>query len=121
MSAEHCKCLERHSDCFNNGTCYICNACGKVYFKGAPDRPNRLAARLINEAILWPIHYRIAARLHLSGIHSDEIEVKHSDIPQPMLLSVVNALRELENGSIDHDAKKPGVRSLAALSESEEV
>ena len=121
MASEHCKCLSRHSDFWNGRTLYICNACGKNYYEGAPDSPNQLVTRLVKEAVLWPIHYRIAARLHLSGIHSDEIEVKPGDIPQPMLLSVVNALRELENGSIDHDAKKPGVRSLAALSESEEV
>jgi hypothetical protein len=115
MSSKHCKCLERHSDCGHSGTFYECNACGKVHYEGAPDSPNQLANRLVNEAILWPLHFRIAAKLHLQGIRSDEIDLDPG--VTPMLLSVVNALKDIESGLIDHDAQTKGIRSLAEIAE----
>lgn len=120
MGRKHCKCLSRHSDHGHGGTFYVCNACGREHREGAPDSPTAVLANLVNEAIQYPIHLRIAAKLHLDGVLSEDIAVHYlrSIVNEPMLLSVVNALRDLENELVDHEAyHRKGVRSLSKVSE----
>ena len=118
MSKEHCKCLSRHSDFFNGRTFYVCNACEKEHDEGEAERASVTLKRLLAEASVFPLPLRIATKLHLQGVHSEEINLKNfMDAEEPLLIFVMNALRNIEAGVLDHNLKRQGMRTLERIAE----
>jgi len=55
--------------------------------------------KILANAIKYPLHVRIATRLHLAGVSAEDFAaMKLPMIEEPMTLRVRNSLRDIESG-----------------------